>query len=92
MAQNPLLQDLVKVPVNLKILLYLWRKDSAALKGAGAASLADLYHLLTTKLLERLPRDSDLNSRKAEQLPKNLESMALTLLRDGRVNTSEDQF
>ena len=53
MMQHPQLAEVAKIPVNLKILLLLWRSDSKQLRSAGSASLAALYRSLTLFLLKR---------------------------------------
>ena len=81
---------MAKVPVNLKILLLLWRSDSRQLRSAGVASLAALYHSLTFFLIKRYREASpEFADVEADRLLVDLETVALGMLCDGIAHISE---
>ena len=85
-AQNPQLQEVVRVPMNLKILLVLWQRYPSVLKHSGSSSLAALYQLLIEEVLGRY-RQENANFTDADenQLVSDLQTLALAMLSDGKV-------
>ena len=90
--QHQELQEVIKIPVNLKILMVLWWRKPMQLQRSGGASIATLYHYLTAELLH-IYQDThpEVGDAAIDHLRSDLQTLALVLMQEGVAQTTVDR-
>lgn len=90
--QHQELQEVIKIPVNLKILVVLWRRKPLPLQRSGGASLATLYHYLTAELLHIYRyTHPEVSNAAIDDMRSDLQTLALVLMQEGVAQTTVDR-